>query len=419
MLLPGGVTGEVTFRSLRVTENPLPPILGHGARAGQTKQPIHVLTLTPFYPSEDDDAGGCFVAEPVASLAKIGVVNTVFSVQPLYRRRRRQHHNVPAQWLRYLSLPSGFGLPSSGAFLFARIVALVRELQRSGKVDLVHAHGPLPCGHAAMLLGTELNLPYVVSVHGLDAFSTEQVRGRAGEWSRRISMRVYHASRRVICISERVREQVLEGTGRSSRTSVVYNGVDAEMFSPASSSPSCELRVLSVGNLIPIKGHEVLIRAVATVASGFRDLALEIIGDGPERVRLQQLAKELRISQRVRFLGRRSRVEVAEAMRRCTVFALPSRYEGLGCVYLEAMSSGKPAIGCRGQGIAEIIRQGSNGFLVGQDNEKELTLLLGMLLRDEGLRRRVGTEARDTILDRLTVVRQAEDLARIYRECVA
>ena len=106
-------------------------------------------------------------------------------------------------------------------------------------------------------------------------------------------------------------------------------------------------------------------------------------------------------------------------MRRCTVFALPSRYEGLGCVYLEAMSSGKPVIGCRGQGIAEIIQQGSNGFLVGPDNEKELALALGMLLRDEALRRRVGAAARDTILDRLTLARQAEDLARIYRESLA
>jgi teichuronic acid biosynthesis glycosyltransferase TuaC len=110
---------------------------------------------------------------------------------------------------------------------------------------------------------------------------------------------------------------------------------------------------------------------------------------------------------------------VATAMRRCAVFALPSRYEGLGCVYLEAMSSGKPVIGCRGQGIAEIIQHGSNGFLVGPDNEQELTLALGMILRDEARRRNLGTAARDTILERLTLEQQASSLARIYRESVA
>jgi glycosyltransferase involved in cell wall biosynthesis len=121
----------------------------------------------------------------------------------------------------------------------------------------------------------------------------------------------------------------------------------------------------------------------------------------------------------VSFLGRQSRHEVAAAMRRCTVFALPSRYEGLGCVYLEAMSTGKPVIGCRGQGIAELIQHGSNGFLVGPDNEKELTVALGMLLRDDQRRRNLGAAARDTILERLTLAQQAEHLARIYRESVA
>jgi glycosyltransferase involved in cell wall biosynthesis len=105
-------------------------------------------------------------------------------------------------------------------------------------------------------------------------------------------------------------------------------------------------------------------------------------------------------------------------MRRCTVFALPSRHEGLGCVYLEAMSAGKPVIGCRGQGIAEIIQHGSNGFLVGPDKEKELTLALAMLLRDEPRRRNLGAAARDTILERLTLAHQAESLARIFRESV-
>jgi teichuronic acid biosynthesis glycosyltransferase TuaC len=406
----------------------LPPILG--AKLGKQNldrsattakrpeiAPIHVLTLTPFYPSEHDDAAGCFVAEALEAMSAKNVVNTVFAVQPFYRGRiRARESNVPAQWLRYFSLPGGFGLPSAGAFVFARIVAQVRELQRFRRIDLIHAHGALPCGHAAMLLNTELKIPYVVSVHGFDAFSTEQVKGRAGSWCRRISLRVYQSARRVICISEHVREQVLEGTGRTCRTSVVYNGVDPEMFSPAAGNATGNMSLLSVGNLIPIKGHDLLIRAVASLASEFPAINLEIIGDGPERSRLQTLAGQLQISDRIRFLGRKSRREVADAMRCCTVFVLPSRFEGLGCVYLEAMSVGKSVVGCRGQGIAEVIQHGSNGFLVGPDNEKELTLALAMLLRDESLRRRLGAAAHDTILDRFTLTQQAQNLARIYRE---
>jgi teichuronic acid biosynthesis glycosyltransferase TuaC len=385
--------------------------------SGKKQSPPHVLTLTAFYPSEDDGAGGCFVAEPLDWLARQGIRNSVFAVQPFYRKRNRPaKSSITARWFRYPALPGGFGLPTAGAFAFARIVGPIRELHRRQPIDLIHAQGALPCGHAAMLLSKELGIPYVVSVHGLDAFSTTQVSGRAGQWCRRISQHVYGSSRRVICVSERVREVVIEGMGRTGRTSVVYNGVDTEMFSPAESESKSAHVILSVGNLIPIKGHEILLRSVAALAQDFPDLHLELIGEGPERSHLQALATKLQISDRVKFRGRLPRKEVAAAMRRCTLFVLPSRYEALGCVYLEAMAAGKPVIGCRGQGIADIVQHGLNGFLVGPDNEKELTLAIAMLLNNETLRGNLGRAARDTIVDRLTLENQAETLARIYRE---
>jgi glycosyltransferase involved in cell wall biosynthesis len=134
---------------------------------------------------------------------------------------------------------------------------------------------------------------------------------------------------------------------------------------------------------------------------------------------LQVLANELQVSDRVRFMGRQSRAQVADALRRCTIFVLPSRYEALGCVYLEAMSTGKPAIGCRNQGIAEVIHHGWNGVLVGPDNQEELTQAISTLLRDEPGRRKMSIAARNTILERFTLAYQAENLARVYRECVA
>ena len=402
-----------------MTDNPHLPVLNASSRRSEPRRPLRVLTLTPFYPSEDDDSQGRFVAEPLEALARIGVANTIFAVQPFYRSKRRvKKSEVPTEWLSHFSLPGNFGLPTAGAFVFARIVSRVREMQRSPGIDLIHAHAALPCGHAAMLLSGELGIPFVVSVHGLDVFSTEQVGGRAGQWCRRISQRVYRGSCRVICVSERVRELVLGDTKPGCRTSVVYNGVNPEMFFPPNEPVGGAPVVLCVGNLLPIKGHEVLVRAMASIASEFPEITLEIVGHGPEEPRLRGLVEQLGIGGRVRFLGRQQRKQVAEAMRRCMVFALPSKYEGLGCVYLEAMATGKPVIACRGQGIAEVIRHGSNGFLVGIDNERELALALAMLLREEPRRRALGMAARDTILDRLTLQQQAENLARIYRECV-
>ena len=164
------------------------------------RKPLHVLTLTPFYPSRNDDASGCFVSGPLAWLGKMGVRNTVFAVQPLYRGRPQVNDSaVSADWLRHFALPGAFGIPIAGVFVFARIVGRVRALHGAEPIDLIHAHASLPCGHAALLLSQELGIPYVVSVHGRDASSTVQARGRVGAWCLRITRRVYSASSRVIC----------------------------------------------------------------------------------------------------------------------------------------------------------------------------------------------------------------------------
>jgi glycosyltransferase involved in cell wall biosynthesis len=383
------------------------------------KQPLHVLTLTPFYPVSGDDGQGCFVAEPLAELARLGVANTVRAVRPFYRGGPTVSDSVvPAGWVRFFCLPGGWGLSSSGAFLFARLLAEVRRLHGSHPVHLIHAHSALPCGHAALLLSRELKIPFVVTVHGLDAFSNRQVEGRAGEWCARVSRSVYRSACSVICISEKVRDQVVAGTGPRVNATVIYNGVDPEMFSPSDSEPDGPV-ILSVGNLIPIKGHELLLQAFAAIQNQFPKVVLEVVGDGPERSRLQRLAEEPGIAGKVRFRGRQSRRQVADAVRRATVFALPSRYEGLGCVYLEAMSAGKPVIACRGQGIEEVVEQGVNGCLIGPSNLKELTHALTRILQQPDLRRTMGQAARRTILKGYSLGHQAARLFRLYQECRA
>jgi teichuronic acid biosynthesis glycosyltransferase TuaC len=271
-----------------------------------------------------------------------------------------------------------------------------------------------------MLLAEELKIPYVVSVHGLDAYSTNQVTGRAGEWCRRVTRKVFRSAARVICVSEHVRQQVLAQGEKGYRTSVVYNGVDPVLFHPAtepvSSSPAL---IASVGTLIPIKGHQILLRAIAAIKYQHPDVVCEIVGKGPERPPLEALARELGIADRVRLLERQSRRVLASTLQRATLFALPSRYEGLGCVYLEAMASGKVAIGCRGQGIEEIINHGDNGWLIGPDSVQDLAAGLSELLRNQPLRELLAERGRQTVLNDLTLTHQAERLLAIYRECAS
>ena len=105
-------------------------------------------------------------------------------------------------------------------------------------------------------------------------------------------------------------------------------------------------------------------------------------------------------------------------MQRCALFALPSSYEGLGCVYLEAMACGKPVIGCNGQGIDEIIEDRRNGALVSPGSETELSDALAILLSSQPLRQRMGNAGYETVRSRHTIAHQAVQLTEIYRECV-
>jgi len=375
----------------------------------------HVLTLTPFYPSVADRVQGCFVAEPLSWTERLGVSNQVIAVQPFYRGRAEPTNSeISIVWKTYFSVPGNWGLPTAGVFLTAALMGTLSEMHRREPFDLIHAHGALPCGHAARLISKKLGIPFVVSVHGLDVFSVTQAEHAAPGWCKQISERVYRSARAVICVSERVRERL--GGDLTRNTRVIYNGVDAEMFRPGP-----ELRspptVLSVGNLIAIKGHTLLLRSFARVLELVPECWLEIFGDGPERHNLIRLAHELGISGRVQFRGRKSRETIAEAMRRCAVFALPSGYEGLGCVYLEAMASGKVAIGCQGQGIEEIIEHGKNGFLISPENEVQLSDCLKILLENGELRSRMGASARSVVLQRYTLGHQAQRLTEVYWEC--
>jgi glycosyltransferase involved in cell wall biosynthesis len=380
---------------------------------------MRVLTLTPFYPTASDDAAGCFIAEPLRQLADFGVNSCVVAVQPLHRSSVGASTIAPiATWVRYPSIPSGIGLASAGAFLYASLISKIRKLHRAQPIDLIHAHAALPCGHAAVLLSRELEIPCVVTVHGLDAFFDHQVRGFAGAWCRRVAQFVYASASRVICISDKVAEKVVDHAAVSEKTRVIYNGVDEQMFSPPSTDFAAN-SILSVANLIPIKGHELLLQALTFVLPSYPHISYEIIGDGPERRRLTRLARDWNIADKVRFLGRQSRKQVAEAMRRCVLFALPSRYEALGCVYLEAMSTEKPVIACRGQGIDEVILHGGNGWLINPGNLQELIAALSTLLQNLQLRRQIGEAARRTVLQNLTSAQQATRLAALYRECAA
>jgi len=379
---------------------------------------IHVLTLTPFYPSRDDERGG-FIAEPLGEFGALGLRFSVIAVRPLHKNRVLPSVTAPpASWIRYPTFPGNRGLASAGRLLFWRMRSLVRQVHKEHHIDILHAHAPLPCGEAARLLSRDLNIPFAVTVHGLDAYLTEQVAGRAGQRCAELCRRIYQQAGRIVCISEQVRQRVLAQLPHLENTEVVYNGVDPALFFPPENLPEGDPIIASVGSLISIKGHDRTLRALAKLSGEFPTLRCRIIGEGAELGRLQDLTRQLNISGRVEFLGHQTRLQVAQVLRGSSIFALPSHYEGLGCAYLEAMASGLPAIACRGQGIQEVIRHAENGFLLTEQAAErtvhELADTLRILLKNPELRRRIGAAARQTVVERYTLRHQAQGLLRAY-----
>jgi teichuronic acid biosynthesis glycosyltransferase TuaC len=383
--------------------------------AEATPAKLHVLTLTPFYPSEDNEVSGCFVAEPLQRVCAQGVTCSVIAVNSIYHSAKKSSWQFPAEWLGYFQLPGIFGLSSAGRFLAAALMNKVRHLHSREPVHLIHAHAALPCGHAAMLLSKSMGIPYVVTIHGLDVFNRCFQNGAAARWRKNNSQRVYAGAEKVICVSEKVRQLLTAEDNPPANSDVAYNGTDTEFFTPGG-VPEQAPTILMVGNLMASKGHELVLRAVARIRNSHPDLRCTIIGEGADRSRFIALAQDLNIYHRIDFLGRRSRREVAAAMRSCSVFVLPSRYEGLGCVYLEAMACGKPVIACRGQGIDEIVHHGSNGWLIPVDGLEELVEALRSLLANANLRATIGEAARKAIVDTFTLEHQARKLTTIYRE---
>ncbi len=388
-------------------------------------RPLHVLTLTPFFPSLENEVGGCFVKEPLDTLMQLKLSSTVIAVSPIYHARQNTGSTAPVQWVRYPQLPGTLGLSSAGRLLYMRLRREISRLHRERLIDVIHAHAALPCGQAASLLARRLEIPFVVTVHGLDVFNTCFRSGIPAEWRRLASIAVYQGAANVICVSRRAEKILQNGMPGGVHSTVVYNGTNTELFSPYPARPisggtsAPQQEILIVGNLIGTKGQALVLRAIHRVAGSFPQLQCRIIGEGPDRQRLEALANDLGIRQRIHFMGRQSRISVADAMRSCSMFVLPSSNEGLGCVYLEAMACAKPVVACRGQGIEEIIEHQKNGWLISQDNLDELERAISTLLRSPEQGAQIGLAARQTILSGLTLKHQAQRLATLYRLCAA
>lgn len=172
-------------------------------------------------------------------------------------------------------------------------------------------------------------------------------------------------------------------------------GKDEDLSSFAGLRPislSTRIKVVTVGRLVPWKQIDRLIEALCDCD----EAGLVIVGDGPERSRLEALARQRQLADRVYFAGERSKQETAALMAACDLFVLNSSYEGFPHVVLEAMSAGLPVIATAVGGTPELVRQGENGLLIAPDANGTLTKTLMKLVTSSEERQRLAVGAKQT-----------------------
>jgi glycosyltransferase involved in cell wall biosynthesis len=190
------------------------------------------------------------------------------------------------------------------------------------------------------------------------------------------------------------------------RIAVIYNAAEIpDGVEPLPIPLKTPIKAVTVGRLVPWKQVDGLIEALREIP----ELGLVVVGDGPERPRLERIAQELGVSGRVYFAGQRSKRETLSLMAACDLFVLNSTYEGLPHTVLEAMALGLPVIATAVGGTPEVVRDGETGLLVPLNGE--LTGTLKRVVNDYHLRQVLSQRARHWVCQNLSaeqMVKQTE-----------
>ncbi len=230
---------------------------------------------------------------------------------------------------------------------------------------------------------------------------------------------------RNVCVSRGVAEYCERECGFDPRKTVVIpNGVAARLFGSATACDWSTLQVptgrrviLTIGRLDPQKGLDDLLRAFRRVCDHHGDVHLVIVGEGPERARLEALTTELKLSACVTFTGRRS--DVAALLSGATLFVLASRWEGMANVLLEAMAAARPIIATAVEGTAELIIENVTGWLVPAGDPAALNVAITHVLDDPEHAAVVGCAAQGVVSKQFTTESMVARYAALYRELIS
>ncbi|HET7462624.1 MAG TPA: glycosyltransferase [Longimicrobium sp.] len=393
---------------------------------------MKVLYLVTAYPRDPADVITPWMVETIRRLHGRGV--TVEVLAPAYRGladqtvdgvRVHRFRYAPRGWETlthdqtapdrvrekpwFLALVPGY--VAAGSRAAARVA-------KEGGFDVVHAFWPIPQGLLGLHAKRKTGLPLVSTFFGVELTWME----RQFPFLAPLLRRIVRGSDAVTAIS----------TYTARRLQAQVPGVDpaiipfgAAVDAPAEPPPytydgARPFELLFVGRLVERKGVHLLLEALGALPAD-RRVVLNVVGDGPERPRLQEQAERLGLGGRAVFHGFVSKDELQRRLETCDAFVLPAVIdakgdtEGLGVVLIEAMSYARPVIASAAGGIVDIVRDGRNGYLVPPGDTAALATAIGRMMDDPAAARQFGLDGRDDVERGFGWEVIADRLAEIYR----
>lgn len=264
----------------------------------------------------------------------------------------------------------------------------LRGLQMRPDVILVGHPNFAPLGWALGLLS---RAKVVNFIYGIDAWEPLSSARR----------RSLGAGKIIISISRFTANRCAEVNGIApDKVRILHNCLDPHFeerdFAPQEDALSL-LTVARISLSESYKGHDIVIRALPALLPRFPSLVYDVVGDGDGRLTLEALARELGVGGSVRFHGAVSEEQLIERYQGAAVFVMPSRFEGFGFVFLEAMTYGKPVVCGNEDASVEVVSDGETGFAVDASSPQAVGEALACLLDDRGLCERMGQAAKQRV----------------------
>lgn len=313
----------------------------------------HVNSNDPLYCS--------YVHDHAKALVKSNNNVVVFAVNnwfPFIKKKIKARtivdNNVEIRYINRLSISNFlYNLNINGYLYYLKVKKEIKKLLKTNKIDLIDAHTFKIEGYAAYLLKKKYGIKTFVTLHG-----TSFQRNFDTENGKKLIKKIASVIDSYICVSDKIKRNL--ETLNIKNCSTIYNGID---FLDVQRNNN-NYNIITVAYFSKLKNIDLVIKAFSLIHNKLKEAKLTIVGDGEIRKELESLVKELNLSESIEFTGILDKHEVFKRLSNSNIFVLPSKSEGFGISYVEAMYSGCIPIGTKNEGVDGFIKDGYNGFLV-------------------------------------------------------